>query len=784
MAKRRQGRAKRWAFGVVIAIGLYSIIGFFVLPAIIKSQMLKRLPALTHRRVAIQEVKLNPYALSFTLRGLSFTETNGDEFVSLGELYVNFESVSLLKRGFVFREISVKKPSANIVRLLDGNFNFANLLTNAAPGGASPKANQPLPLVMIDELRVEDGQFSFTDLDRKKPFHRQLGPINVNLTKFTTRPKEGSPYSVVVSTEDGRTFAWSGEVTLTPLHSAGTFKLAGFQITRYAPYIEDAVPIQILSGQVDLQTDYRFDVTGEEAIIAVSNVTLDVTNLLMETAQPKPARAVVDKLHLSISGVTLDTAAKSLEVAEVRLVGLKTGVTLLPVAATTSTVAEVVTPLSSQPKPAGTRTNNFQIKIGEVALDNAFFHFTDESVEPHVESTIGEFNGSVKGLTSDLDTVASVDFKGKVNNYAPFSISGKINPLASDLFVDLAISLKDDTLLPGSPYSAKYVGYPLEKGSLSLDLHYYVTRRELKAENKVRVDQLQLGEASNSPDAIKLPVKLGIALLQDRRGVIALDVPLHGRIDDPKFRLGPLIMQVFMNVITKAITKPFALLGSVFGGGEDLDHVAFDLGKADFTAGEVSKLDTLATALYERPALKLGITGSIDPVKDREALAKLKLERKLGALRVKELQAAGQKVTSVDSVRLATEDRDRLLKLAYAEAMGLVSSKASAAGASTVLAHLATKQNFEPLHKTKSAERSKDVTPKDPVSLADMEARILELTEITPDDFKRLMEGRATAVQGYLLQSGKVTPERLTMVAPKTVDVSFQGSNRVNLTLQ
>jgi uncharacterized protein involved in outer membrane biogenesis len=779
MAKRRQGSAKRWGIGLGIAIVLYTVIGFFVLPTIIKSQLLKRLPALTHRHVAIQEVKLNPYALSFTLRGFFLTETNGDEFASLGELYVNLQSISLLKRGFVFKKISVKKPSANIVRLLDGSFNFANLLTNAAPAGASPKASQQLPLVMIDELKVEDGQFSFTDLDRKKPFHRQLGPINVNLTKFTTRPKEGSPYSVVVSTEDGRTFAWSGEVTLTPLHSAGTFKLTGFQITRYAPYIEDAVPIQILSGQVDLQTDYRVDVTGEEASVVVSNVTLDLSNLQVEMAQPRPARAIADQLHLSISGVKLDTAARTIDVAEVRLANLKTGVTLLPGAATTSTVAEVVTPVPPLPKPAGTQTNNFQIRIGEVALDNAFFRFTDESVEPHVESTVGEFNGSVKGLTSDLNTVAAVDFNGKVNNYAPFSISGKINPLASDLFVDLAISLKDNALVPGSSYAAKYVGYPLQKGAVSLDLRYYVTRRELKAENKVRVDQLQLGEPSGSPDAIKLPVKLGIALLQDRHGVIALDVPLHGRIDDPKFRLGPLIMQVFMNVITKAITKPFALLGSVFGGGEDLDHIAFDLGKADFTAGEVSKLDTLATALYERPALKLGVTGSIDPIKDREALAKLKLERKLGELRVKELQATGQKVTSVDSVRLMPEDRERLVKLAYAEAMGLVSSKATAAGASTVLAHLTTKQNFEPLHKTKSAEQAKG-----PVSPADMEAKLLELTEITPNDFKKLMDDRATAVQGYLLQSGKVEAARITIAASRAIDASFQGSNRVNLTLQ
>ena len=165
-------------------------------------------------------------------------------------------------------------------------------------------------------------------------------------------------------------------------------------------------------------------------------------------------------------------------------------------------------------------------------------------------------------------------------------------------------------------------------------------------------------------------------------------------------------------------------------------------------------------------------------------MAKLKLERKLGELRVKELQVTGQKVTSVDSVRLAPEDRERLVKLAYAEAMGLVSSKATATGASTVLAHLTTKQNFEPLRKNKSADQSKDMTPKGPVGPADMEVKLLELTEITSDDFKKLMDECAIAVQSYLLQSGKVTPERLTTVAPKTVDASFQGSNRVNLTLQ
>jgi hypothetical protein len=790
MTDRRHHKAKKWATGIGIAFVLYNILAFFVLPAVIKSQMLKRLPALTHRHVAVREVKLNPYALSFTLRGFSLTETNGDEFVSLDELYINFEAISLLKRGFVFSEIHVKNPSANIIRLADGTFNFSNLLaiTNATPTAAKTAAassgKQQLPLVIIQTLKVEDGRFSFTDLDRKKPFQRRFGPINGTLTDFTTRPKTGSPYSVVVSTDDGETFAWSGDVSIVPLYSAGTFKLTGLHLDKYAAYAEDVVPIRVDGGRVDLQTDYQVAVTGEEASATISNLTVDLADVQVSTTQPRPAQARLDKLHLLVSGVSLDTAAKRLDVAEIRLTDLTTGVTLLPGALETQTVAKVASTPAIESKLAATQTNAFQIKIDEVALENAAFHFTDESVEPHVESAVEEFNGSVKGLTSDMNTVAVVDFAGKVNKYAPFSIKGKINPLASDLFVDVAILLQNDALMPTSPYASKYVGFPLVNGSLSLDLRYYVTQRELKAENKLRVDQLRLGEASNSPDAIKLPVKLGIALLQDRHGVIALDVPVNGRLDDPKFKLGPVIMQVFMNIITKAITKPFAMLGSMFGGGEDLDHITFQMGQADFAEGELSKLDTLSTALYERPALKLGIAGSVDPVKDREALAKLKLEHKLGEMRVKELQAAGQKVTSVDSVRLTPEDRERLMKLAYAEAMGLVSSKASATREETVLAHLQTKTNFEPLHPTKSAEPAKGGAPGGVVSLADMETKLIEVTEVTPADFKKLMDDRAATVQSYLLQSGKVEAERLTVAASKTVDASFQGSNRVNLTLQ
>ena len=51
---------------------------------------------------------------------------------------------------------------------------------------------------------------------------------------------------------------------------------------------------------------------------------------------PSPRARIVAKLHLSVSGVALDTAAKTISIAEIRLADLTTGVTLLPIATTTT----------------------------------------------------------------------------------------------------------------------------------------------------------------------------------------------------------------------------------------------------------------------------------------------------------------------------------------------------------------------------------------------------------------------------------------------------------------
>ena len=200
-----------------------------------------------------------------------------------------------------------------------------------------------------------------------------------------------------------------------------------------------------------------------------------------------------------------------------------------------------------------------------------------------------------------------------------------------------------------------------------MGLHYDINQKQLKAENKFLIDHFTLGPRNDSTNATHLPVKLAVALLKDRNGQINLDIPLSGRTDDPQFKIAPLVFKVVLNLIVKAATSPFSLLGALVGGGEELSFVEFQPGRADIPDAEAQKLDKLVKALYERPAVNLEIAGSFDPEQDRAALARLKLEQQLKVLRLKELADAGKPVPSLEALQLEPAERERLLKQVFTE---------------------------------------------------------------------------------------------------------------------
>jgi hypothetical protein len=292
-------------------------------------------------------------------------------------------------------------------------------------------------------------------------------------------------------------------------------------------------------------------------------------------------------------------------------------------------------------------------------------------------------------------------------------------------------------LSPMTPYSGKFVGYTIEKGKLSFDLKYLINKRKLDSQNYIFLDQFTLGDRVESPKATKLPVKLAIALLKDRKGEIKLDIPVTGSLDDPKFSVWGIILKVLMNLIAKAATAPFSLLGALFGGGEELSYVEFDYGSTVITEQNMKKIDTLVKALHDRPALKLDIEGHVDLEKDKEGLIQYLFNKKIKAQKLNEMVKKGQPAVPVDDVKIEPPEYEKYLKMAYKE---------------------------EKFPKPKNIlGMAKDLPA------PEMEKLMLTHIEIKEGDLRNLASQRAMKVKDAVLKSGQVEPERIFILEPKSL---------------
>jgi hypothetical protein len=384
----------------------------------------------------------------------------------------------------------------------------------------------------------------------------------------------------------------------------------------------------------------------------------------------------------------------------------------------------------------------FPIAIRQVTLQGGQVRFTDNFIKPNYTANLVQLGGSVTGLSSAADSTAAVDLRGEVND-APLNISGSINPIKGDLFVDLKAGVHGMELAPLSPYSDKYVGYGIERGKLSFDVAYKLEHRQLNAENRLVLDQLTFGDKVESPTATTLPVQLAVALLKDRNGVIDVNLPIGGSLDDPQFSVGGVIVKVIVNLVTKAVTAPFALLGSLFGGGEELSFVEYAPGSAEVAAAGEARLTSLAKALNDRPGLKLEIAAWVNPDSDREGLKRQSLDRRVHVLKLKDLVAKGESATMAEVI-VSPEEYPVLLGRVF---------------------------EAEKLAKPRSASGAQQ-----PLPPAEMEKLLLASTQIGDDELAALGDRRSQAVKQWLLATGQVPEPRLFLLATK-VGKSSEGAD-------
>jgi hypothetical protein len=445
----------------------------------------------------------------------------------------------------------------------------------------------------------------------------------------------------------------------------------------------------------------------------------------------------------------------------------------------------------SAPAPAPSNDGAMAIAVDAINIQDGSANYADLWIQPHFAVGIQNLNGSIIGLSSDPRAHAKVELNGKVDRYAPIHIWGETNPLAATAYSDIRMSFKGVELTSATPYSGHFAGYKIEKGKLSVDIDYRIENRKLTAAHKFVIDQLELGERVESPDAVKLPLKIAIALLKDRNGVIDVDLPVTGSLDDPQFKIGPLIWKAVLNLLTKIATAPFAMLGHLFGGGEQMNYIDFHPGSAVLDPSEHDKLVALVKALKEKEKLELDVPVTFSPDLDRPGLAAAHLNSRL--LAFSQDQAGGHKgkggskantttagaTTGGDSaaaVMDAPPPSDPALTDPAQRYHLLVGVYRADLGKSAPLPALA--QAIE------ASGRKKDQQPDFGAADAELEAALLQKMPVPDNELETLGKHRARAIQDVLLVGTDIDPSRVFVIGSAPKAAVEKDKVRVELALK
>ena len=715
-----------------------------------------------HDGVAGLKVDLGTVALT----DLALRPQSGQtDYVALPRIEVDGTHIDLTQRSVLIDAVKVTGGQLHGWLNEDGSVNLAQLAgppkpaaqtssaaaaapaTPGAPG--APEWTVKVPMIALSDLAVD-----FEDRTLKPAPAFALTALDIGVAGFQW--PFGTPLDIQVKSALNQSAALSAQaqVTLPEATVKAHLELSGFDLTVLQPYVARSTGLALLSGRLGAKADLERDAKGRLTVTADTEVTR------FKTVDDELRKDFIKWDRLTVSGIRYQSDPASLSIHSVRAQAPYARVIIDP--KRHLNIAEALQPSGAAPEPAATpaaapppkvtkasgttrtaqlpppaHASTLPLSIGTVVITNGSANYSDQWIQPNFAIGIQELNGSIDGLSSDPSSRAKIELKGSVDRYAPAHIWGDTNLLSETTYTDISMSYHGIDLVGVTPYSGHFAGYKIDKGKLSVDLKYHIENRRLTASHHIVVDQLQLGEKVVSPDAVSLPLKLAISLLKDRNGVIDLDLPVTGSLDDPQFRIGPIIWKVFVNLLEKAVTAPFSLLGSLFGGGDQVNVIEFAPGSAVLDQPAQARLNSVAKALDARPGLELDVPNSYSTATDTPALADQQLQTRL------------RKRAAVADDAPLPGDPTAVFNLLLAQYRDEFGAKSPLPPATTVLT---------------TAKKSKDATNDYGPATAELRAALLERIPITDTELQALGTRRAHAVQDALLRGTNLDPARIFLI--------------------
>ncbi|MCU0593840.1 MAG: DUF748 domain-containing protein [Desulfobacterota bacterium] len=563
----------------------------------------------------LYDVALRPQSGTEPMLQVGAVETRGGSF-NLLEKKISIEQLEV--RGGLARASLDEKGGVDWLKLME-------LKVPPAQAEAPPSAtHEPVWQLGVGTAEVSDFGAQVTDRRFPNPVQLDLERLHFKLSGFHFPQKNPLPFEFQTVLKQGGEIFASGEVLSLAPSLETNVKVSDLFLPAFQSYFLSFPAITLDSGTVSAEGKVKYALKGDSNELTFDgNATLSQFHL----KEVKTGQTLVAWSRLQNDGIKFSLSPMRMDIHEVRLVEL--GAKLIINEDGTINIREVLKPGSeatSERKQPAKEEKLPPIKVRRVLLERGKLQYTDLLLRPQFSALIHELKGVISGLSTDSKSLAGMKLDGRVDEYGLAKIDGALNPFDPKANTEVKLVFRNVEMTSLTPYSARFAGYRIASGKLSVDVQYKIKDSKLLGDHRIIMDRLTLGERVESPGAMNLPLDLALALLKDADGKIELGLPVSGDIGDPQFSYGQLILKAIVNLFTKIVTAPFAMIGRLMGvESENLDSVGFEPGSVVLPPPEREKLKQLAEALKKRPNLKMDIQGRFDAKADAEAMKSLSL---------------------------------------------------------------------------------------------------------------------------------------------------------------
>jgi hypothetical protein len=737
--------------------------------------------------------------------------------VKLARLGFDGGALDLAARRASVGRVYLEGGQLQLVRDAKGRLNVLELLPKAAASAPAP-ADAPWAATVGT---VALSQFAAEVHDQASGIRVHLQDMGLTLTSASTELAKPVSFKAGLRVREGGQLSAQGTLVPKDATLRADVRVQALALAPLQPLLAKHVRLHIAGGVVSAQGKLSTG-AGTAKSAALRYVGgLEVTRLVLNEDDGDLfaawKRVGTDKLVASLSPNLLEMAELQVEEPNAKLIieddrsfnaarllvrapgaaaprQAASAAASAPAAAAPASAApaSAAVPLHGAPAAATAQDagpDPFPVLIRRVRLRNAKLDFADLSLRPQFGAKIYELSGVINGLASDQRVRSQVELDGRVDEFGLARVRGELNPFAPRDNTNLAVTFRNVDMVSATPYAMKFAGYKIAQGKISLDLQYKVRNSQLEGDNKIVIDQLTLGERVDSPDALKLPLELAIAILKDSDGRIDLGLPVSGDMNNPQFSYGAIIWKAIGNVLTKIVTSPFRALGALLGiSGEKLEAVDFDAGSASLLPPEREKLKQVATLLAKRAQLKLAVPGAYSEAADSAALKTLALRNEVAALAGMKLapgEAPGPLDSADKAVRVALRDLyakrfgaaelDRQKQAAQAADSNRAGAPATGASGAGGVGGEATAAQKLPLWQRLGKLVQGEPQVADATAFYHgLQARLEQSQPLAGDALARLGAQRAANIQAALQEAG-VEPARVALGAPEAVGGAATG---------